>query len=160
MGWATRISEIPFQPAEGGPGEGDGPLPPVAGEPGGWTFAGQQLHQGPGQLLSGAPAGLALEGMPLAVVDRQQAMERLRLGGCGGRPELPLGCILRQAPILMLALNQSRSVIHRLLSILRLTSIHWTPRRWLLHPDPIPGPAIRPCPRLPAGRPGAAVALV
>jgi hypothetical protein len=46
-----------------------------------------------------------------------------------------------------------------LMAIHCLISIHWTPRRWLLHPGPIPGPArARPCPRLSDARPGATAA--
>jgi hypothetical protein len=36
------------------------------------------LHQGGGQLFGGAPLRLALEGVPLAVVDREQPMQGLR----------------------------------------------------------------------------------
>ncbi len=72
-------------------GQGDGLL---AGG-GGCALAGivtaEQLHQGSGQLLGGTPRPLAFEGMPVAIADRQLALQLLRQGpgrlrpwGCGG----------------------------------------------------------------------------
>lgn len=46
----------------------------------------QQLHQSCRDLFGGTPLGLALEGMPLAVVDAEQAMQGLRRFTAAFRP--------------------------------------------------------------------------
>ena len=48
----------------------------------------EQVHQGCGQLLRRSALGLALEGMPLVVVDREQSMQGLRRFSAAFRPRL------------------------------------------------------------------------
>ena len=59
--------------------QGDRLLPLGCGERGvGWIGGIEQLYQRRCQLLGGAALGLGLEGVPLAVVDREKTMQRLR----------------------------------------------------------------------------------
>ena len=52
----------------------------------GWIGRIQQLHQGRRNLFGGSPLRLALEGMPLAIVDGEQAMQGLSRFAAAFRP--------------------------------------------------------------------------
>ena len=75
----ARILQLPAQPAQPVLQQCDG----VAALWGGHRGVGgigriEQLHQGRRQLFGGAPLRLALECMPLAIVDGEQSMQDLR----------------------------------------------------------------------------------
>ena len=66
----ARILQFPAQPAQPVLQQRNGLLPLCGGHGGVGRIGGiQQLHQGGRQLFGGAPLRLALECMPLAIVD-------------------------------------------------------------------------------------------
>ena len=95
---AAGIPQLPFQPGQAVLDQGDAGEP-LLGGPGGLGRVGwiEQQHQGCGQLFGGTPLALALEGMPLAIVDGQELMQRsggggAALGPAGGLGRLGPGC--------------------------------------------------------------------
>lgn len=80
VAWTARIPQLSLQPAEAVLHKGDRLLALVC-----WLgcsrriAAVEQVQQRCRQLFRGAALRLAFEGMPVAVVDRKQAMQRL---GC------------------------------------------------------------------------------
>ncbi|MEN9388673.1 MAG: hypothetical protein RLZZ255_1649 [Cyanobacteriota bacterium] len=75
----ARILQLPAQPAQPVLQQRNGLLPLCGGHGGVGRIGGiQQLHQGGRQLFGGAPLRLALECMPLAIVDGEQSMQDLR----------------------------------------------------------------------------------
>jgi hypothetical protein len=73
---AARIADLPLQPAQSVLQQSDGLLARLNGLTPSRVIAGQQLHQGSGNLLGAATGALALHRMPFAVADRQ-AVEQL-----------------------------------------------------------------------------------
>lgn len=69
--------------------QGDGPLACLGGLGRCGAVAAEQLHQSRGKLFSGAPGSLALEGMPIAVVEAQQLMQPDGTVVCPWRPLRP-----------------------------------------------------------------------
>ncbi len=99
--------------------QGDGLLPPGTG----FGLAGvvglQQLHQGSSQLLRRPPRALALEGVPVPIGDRQQALQAHRLlrrpGGPASRWAGSAGSGSRRSWVLRGGGGQSgRSLLHRI----------------------------------------------
>ena len=79
VGWAAGVFQLAAEPAQPVLQQRDGVLA-LRGGHGciggiGWI---QQLNQGGRQLFGGAPLRLALECMPLAIVDGEQSMQDLR----------------------------------------------------------------------------------
>ena len=75
----ARILQFPAQPAQPVLQQRNSLLPLCGGHGGVGRIGGiQQLHQGCRQLFGGAPLRLALECMPLAIVDGEQSMQDLR----------------------------------------------------------------------------------
>lgn len=69
--------------------QGDGPLACLGGLGRRGAVAAEQLHQSRGKLFSSAPGSLALEGMPIAVVEAQQLMQPDGTVVCPWRPLRP-----------------------------------------------------------------------
>jgi len=66
--------------------QGGGVLAGWGGAGGPWIIAGQELHEGRGELFSGPARALALEPMPLPVVDGEAALQLLGQGQGFRRP--------------------------------------------------------------------------
>ena len=94
---AAGIAQIPLQPGQAVFDQGDAGQALLRGH-GGLGRVGriQQQHQGRCQLFGGAPLGLALEGVPLAIGDGQQLMQ---LGGAGSAVLGPTGWLRRLGPL-------------------------------------------------------------
>jgi hypothetical protein len=84
---AARIFQFAAQPTQPVLEKGNGLLPLGCGNRYmGWIGWIQQLHQRRRDLFGGSPLGLALEGMPLAVINGEQAMQGLRRFAAALRP--------------------------------------------------------------------------
>jgi hypothetical protein len=82
---AAWVPEFSLQPGQGVLGEGDGLLPRSCRLRGGGIIARQQLHKRSGQLFGAAAGPLGLEGVPVAVSDRQLLVQLLgQRQGCLG----------------------------------------------------------------------------
>ena len=86
---AAGVLQLPAQPAQPVLQQRNGLLALCSGHRGVGGIGGiQQLHQGGRQLFGRAPLRLALERMPLAIVDGEQSMQDLRCFSAAFRPLL------------------------------------------------------------------------
>ena len=85
---AARIPQFAPQPAQAVLQQGDRLLPLSCGHRSRWRIAAiEQLHKSCSELFGSTALGLAFEGMPIAVVDGEQLMQRF---GCLSAPIWPL----------------------------------------------------------------------
>jgi hypothetical protein len=74
---AAWIVEFSFEPEQAVFGQVDGPLPGFRGAGLAGIVAAQELHQRRGKLLGGPAGPLTLEGVPIAISNRQGALQLL-----------------------------------------------------------------------------------
>lgn len=72
---AARVADLATQPAEGVLQQGNRLQAGGRGFGASGIIGRQQLHQGGGDLFSATTGALGLEGMPLAIADRQAALQ-------------------------------------------------------------------------------------
>ena len=77
MAGAAGIVEFSFEPKQAVFGQVDGPLSRFRWAGLAWIVAAQELHQRGGKLLGGSAGSLTFKGMPIAIANRQGALQLL-----------------------------------------------------------------------------------